>query len=61
MDIDPNEYAKLTQDRNRLDWLADTRSWGRVLLPRECVERNLDSMRAAIDMAMERYPLEGQE
>jgi hypothetical protein len=61
MDIDPTEYASLIRDRDRLDWLADIRSCGEVALPSPCVEQNIHSMRDAIDMAMEQYPLEGQE
>ena len=41
-------------DTVRLDWLADKHNKiGSVLLPRECVEKHLDSMRDAIDSAME--------
>lgn len=40
-------------DTVRLDWLADpANKIGSVLLPAECVERHLDSMRDAIDAAM---------
>lgn len=40
-------------DAVRLDWLADKHNkTGSVLLPRECVEKHLDNMRDAIDMAM---------
>ena len=40
-------------DTVRLDWLADKHNKiGSVLLPRECVEKHLDSMRDAIDAAM---------
>lgn len=41
-------------DTVRLDWLADKHNKiGSVLLPRECVEKHLDSMRDAIDAAMQ--------
>lgn len=41
-------------DTVRLDWLADkNNNMGSVLLPRECVEKHLDSMRDAIDAAMQ--------
>lgn len=40
-------------DTVRLDWLADKHNKiGSVLLPRECVEKHLDNMRDAIDVAM---------
>lgn len=40
-------------DTVRLDWLADKHNKiGSVLLPRECVEKHLDSMRDAIDAAI---------
>lgn len=40
-------------DTARLDWLADpANKIGSVMLPTECVERHLDSMRDAIDAAM---------
>lgn len=40
-------------DTARLDWLADpANKIGSVLLPTECVEQHLDSMRDAIDAAM---------
>ena len=40
-------------DTSRLDWLADpANKIGSVMLPTECVERHLDSMRDAIDAAM---------
>ena len=42
------------QDSKRIDWLADkNNAIGNVQLPTECVERNLYSLRAAIDDAME--------
>lgn len=40
-------------DTARLNWLADpANKIGSVILPTECVEKNLDSMRDAIDAAM---------
>ena len=40
-------------DTSRLDWLADpANKIGSVILPAECVEQHLDSMRDAIDAAM---------
>ena len=40
-------------DTVRLDWLADpANKTGSVILPTECVEQHLDSMRDAIDAAM---------
>jgi hypothetical protein len=42
-----------TDDTRRLDWLADTRNTiGNVQLPTKCVEKNLSSLRDAIDSAM---------
>lgn len=47
------ENAELRKDRARIDWLADeNQNIGNVALPRDIVERNLHSMRAAIDEAM---------
>ena len=47
------ELNDLRKDKARLDWLADVNnSIGSVLLPREIVERNLGSLRDAIDDAM---------
>ncbi len=41
-------------DTARLDWLADKHNKiGSVLLPRECVEKHIDSLRDAIDAAMQ--------
>ncbi len=41
------------KDTLRIDWLADkSQLIGNVQLPSECVERNLDSLRGAIDDAM---------
>ena len=46
-------FHDLLKDRARLDWLADVdNKLGGVTLPRDIVERNLHSMRAAIDEAM---------
>lgn len=43
-------------DTVRLDWLADkNNNMGSVLLPVECVEKHLDSLRDAIDAAMQFY------
>lgn len=47
------EKNALTKDKARLDWLADVdNKLGGVTLPRAIVERNLHSMRDAIDEAM---------
>ena len=47
------ENAELRKDKERLDWLADVNNdIGNVQLPRDIVERNLHSMRDAIDDAM---------
>lgn len=47
------ENTELCKDRARLDWLADANNTiGNVTLPRDIVERNLHSLRAAIDEAM---------
>ena len=44
------------QDSKRLDWLADKNNTiGKVLLPTACVARNLHSLRAAIDEAMNHF------
>ena len=41
-------------DTIRLDWLADpANKIGSVILPTECVEQHLDSLRDAIDAAMQ--------
>ncbi|HET9819599.1 MAG TPA: hypothetical protein VFP92_10580 [Rhodanobacteraceae bacterium] len=41
-------------DTRRIDWLANMdNKVGNVQLPRECVEPNIHSLRAAIDAAME--------
>lgn len=47
------ELLELQKDRSRLDWLADVNNTiGNITLPRDIVERNLHSLRAAIDEAM---------
>ncbi len=47
------EIEKLRADKRRLNWLADKDNHiGNVQLPRECVERNVHSLRDAIDDAM---------
>ena len=44
---------ELGADTRRSDWLADPKNHiGNVQLPREIVERNIHSLRAAIDEAM---------
>ena len=44
------------QDSRRIDWLADPgNTIGNVQLPTECVERNLHSLRAAIDDSMHHF------
>lgn len=49
----PEELVELLKDKARLDWLADVNnSVGNVQLPRDIVERNLHSLRDAIDDAM---------
>lgn len=46
-------FHELLKDKARLDWLADVNNnIGSVQLPRAIVERNLHSMRDAIDEAM---------
>ena len=46
-------FHELLKDKARLDWLADVNNTiGNVQLPRDIVERNLYSMRDAIDEAM---------
>ena len=48
------ENVELRKDKARIDWLADpAQNIGDLTLPRDIVERNLHSMRAAIDEAME--------
>lgn len=47
------ELQELLKDKARLDWLADVNNAiGNVLLPTDIVERNLESLRDAIDEAM---------
>ena len=47
------ENAELLKDKARLDWLADVNnSISIVKLPRDIAERNLGSLRDAIDEAM---------
>ena len=47
------ELQELLKDKARIDWLADpAQNIGDLILPRDIVERNLHSMRAAIDEAM---------
>ncbi|HZJ92818.1 MAG TPA: hypothetical protein VFD09_07050 [Thiopseudomonas sp.] len=47
------ELQELLKDKARLDWLADVdNKLGGVTLPSAIVERNLHSMRDAIDEAM---------
>jgi hypothetical protein len=56
------EVQSLHRDKLRLDWLADSNNnIGNVELPRECVLRHIDSLRDAIDAAMELYPIEMDE
>lgn len=44
---------KLAADKRRLDWLADKDNHiGNVQLPTDCVLKNVDDLRAAIDDAM---------
>ena len=46
-------FHELLKDKARLDWLADVNNnIGNVQLPRRIVERNLGSLRDAIDEAM---------
>ncbi len=47
------EIDDLRKDKARLDWLADVNNnIGNVLLPTDIVERNLSSLRDAIDEAI---------
>ncbi len=47
------EIDDLRKDKARLDWLADVENTiGNVSLPTDIVERNLHSLRDAIDEAM---------
>ena len=53
MSVTEAELVELQKDKARLDWLADVNNTiGNITLPRDIVERNLHSMRAAIDEAM---------
>lgn len=53
MSVTEAELLELQKDKARLDWLADAnQNIGDLILPRDIVERNLHSMRAAIDEAM---------
>lgn len=48
-----SELQELLKDKARLDWLGDVNNTiGNVLLPTDIVERNLGSLRDAIDEAM---------
>lgn len=48
-----SRLEELEKDKIRLDWLGDVNNHvGNVVLPKECVLRNVHSMRAAIDEAM---------
>ncbi len=48
-----SELLELEKDKARLDWLADVNNnIGNVLLPTDIVERNLSSLRDAIDEAI---------
>lgn len=47
------ENSALLKDKARLDWLADVNNTiSNITLPRDIVERNLHSLRDAIDEAM---------
>jgi hypothetical protein len=53
MSVTEAELVELKKDKARIDWLADpAQNIGNITLPRDIVERNLHSMRAAIDEAM---------
>lgn len=53
MSVTEPELQELLKDKARIDWLADpAQNIGDLILPRDIVERNLHSMRAAIDEAM---------
>ena len=48
-----DEVDEMEKDKARLDWLADPENHiGNVMLPVGVVQKNLDSLRAAIDAAM---------
>ena len=52
--FDNHETIELKKDKARLDWLADKdQIIGNVQLPTECVRQNFESLRAAIDCAMD--------
>ncbi len=52
--ISTARYRELLADKARLDWLADREQRiGNVQLPIHCVMLHLDSLRDAIDAAME--------
>jgi predicted nuclease with TOPRIM domain len=51
------QARELRKDKARLDWLADTKNTiGNVTLPTQHIMDHPDSMRAAIDAAMEANP-----
>lgn len=51
--FDNDETVELRKDKKRIDWLADSEQMiGNVQLPAKCVGDNIDSLRAAIDCAM---------
>lgn len=51
------EEKELRRDKARLDWFADRENHiGNIMLPREAVEANPHSLRAAIDAAMKMEP-----
>ena len=56
----PNpKLAQLEKDKERLDWLASTeQNTGQVLLPTDCVVKNVGSLRGAIDSAMRNSRIE---
>lgn len=48
------EIDELRKDKLRLDWISETKNdYAALQLPGECVRRNIHSMRAAIDDAIE--------
>jgi hypothetical protein len=53
--VSENSILKLSlEDGKRIDWLSDKgQSIGNVMLPTGCIERNISSLRDAIDDAME--------
>jgi hypothetical protein len=54
LDAQMHHQRELRSDRDRLDWLADPKNTiGNVTLPRQHIMDHPDSMRAAIDAAME--------